>query len=140
VGTHLRRSTRGGLFALLCLLVCAGAGFEWWRSQTNFTSLRWRGFAAMTAEGKMCLLHSNTPTTDPERNGLHTVPYSRTGRNATIVQWPNFGFSWPTDPASGERKLTVVSPLWFVAGLFALHPLWWVTRGKQAAALADEME
>ena len=140
MGTHRRRSTRGALVAAVCLIVCAGAAFEWWRSQTNFTMLRWRGFAAMTAEGKLCLLHSNTPTTGPDRTGLHSVPHSKTGRNATIIQWPTFGYSWPTDPSSGERKLTVVSPLWFVAAVFALQPMWWFTRGRQAAGIADEMD
>jgi hypothetical protein len=140
VGKHRRRSSRGALLAVVCLVLAAGAAFEWRRSQSSFTTLRWRGFAAMTAEGKLCLLHSNTPTTGPDRTGLHTVPYAKTGRNAAIIQWPLFGYSWPTDPASGESKLTIVSPLWFVAGLFALQPLWWFTRGRQAATLADEME
>ena len=128
------------MLAALFLLLCGGAVFEWWRSQSNFTTARWGGFAAMTAEGKLCVLHSNTPTTGPDRSGVHTVPYHKAGKDAVIVQWPTFGYSWPTDPVRNESKLTVVAPLWFVAALCALQPLWWLKRGRHAARIADEME
>ena len=139
MATQRPRSTRGAFLTLVCVILCAGAGFEWWRSQSNFTTLRWRGFAAMTAEGKLCLLYSNAPTTPSDRAGVHSVPYARTGKNAAIIQWPLFGYSWPTNPTTGESKLTAVAPLWFVGGLLALHPLWWLTRGRHQASLADEM-
>ena len=140
MGTTRTRSVRGGALALFFLLLAAGSAFEWWRSQTNFTTLRWRGFALMTAEGKVCLLHSTAAPTGPDRTGFHTVPYDRTARGATIIQWPKFGYSWPTDPASGDSKLTLVAPLWLVAAVFSLHPLWWSSRGRHAASLADEMD
>lgn len=143
MGTTRTRSLRGAALAALCLILGAAAGLEGFRSQSSFSTLRWRGLALMTAEGKVCLLHSNTAPAGPDRNGFHTVPYSRTAKGAKgapIVQWPNFGYSWPTDPGSGERKLTAVAPLWFVAAAFCLHPLWWLSRGRHAARIADEMD
>lgn len=94
----------------------------------------------MSAEGKICVLHSNTPTTGPDRSGFHTVAVDRANKDAVIIQWPNFGYSWPTNPSNNERKLTVVAPLWFVAALCALPPLWWQTRGRHQARVADQMD
>jgi hypothetical protein len=140
VGPQRQRSRRNNLIAFVCLLLAAGSAFEWWRSQANFSSLRFGGFSMMSAQGKVCLLHSNRTSVGTPHDGFHTVPYDRGDKAPTIVQWPLFGFSWPTDPATGESKLTAVAPLWFVAGAFALHPAWWLTRGRRSAGIADEMD
>jgi hypothetical protein len=140
VGTHRKRSRRGAFFALVLLVLSAGCGYEWWRSQSNFTTLRVGGFAVMTAEGKVCLLHTDAAPAGQNRDGFHSVPYDRASKTAAIIQWPTFGYSWPTDPAQRESKLTVVAPLWCVAGVLALPSAWWVLRGRKDAALADEMD
>ena len=140
MGTSRQRSRRGALYAVLFFLLSCGAAFQWWRSQTNFDSVRFRGFVAMTAEGKLCLLHSDAAPTGPERGGFHTVAYNRADKAATIIQWPNFGFSWPTDPVRHESKLTVVAPLWFVSALCAVPGAWWLFRGRENARIADEMD
>lgn len=126
--------------AALFLLLACGSAVQWRRSQSNFDSLRWRGFVLMTAEGKLCLLHSSAAPDGPTRTGLHTVPYDPAAKGTTIVRWPRFGYSWPTDPARGESKLTLVAPLWFVGAMCALPPVWWVLRGRHAARIADEMD
>jgi hypothetical protein len=129
------------VIAALCLLVAVGAGFMAWRSKANFDSFRWGGvgLVVMTSQGKVCLLHTSSAPTGPDRTGLHTVPFDAT-RSGTIIQWPTFGYSWPTNPATGESKLTVVAPLWFVAALFATPAAWWLFRGRHSARLADEMD
>ena len=140
MGNKRPRSRRGAAFAAFFLLLSVGCGVQWWRSQSQFDSFRWRGFVLMTAQGKACLLHTSAAPTGPDRTGLHTVAYDRTKKATTIIQWPNFGYSWPTDPARGESKLTVVAPLWFLGAVFALPPAWWLLRGRHAARLADEMD
>lgn len=140
MGPKRPRSRRGAAAAAFFVLLSIACGVQWWRSQSRFDSYRWRGFVLMTAQGKMCFLHSTAAPDAAARAGLHTVPHDRSKKATTIIQWPNFGYSWPTDPLRGERKLTVVAPLWFVAAVFALHPAWWFTRGRHAARVADEMD
>ena len=134
-----QRSRRGAVIAAVCLILACGALFQWRRSHTHFDSLRWRGLACMTAEGKLCLLYSDSVPEGPARNGLNTVPYHQANKG-TIIKWPNWGFSSSTDVVRGEYRLTVVSPLWFVATLGALPTAWWFVRGRHAARLADEMD
>ena len=140
MGTHRTRSRRGAFTALVLFLLSAGCGYEWWRSQSNFTTLRCGGFAVMTAEGKVCVLHTDAAATGPGHDGLHSVAYDRASKTAAIIQWPTFGYSRTTDPAHGETKLTAVAPLWCVAGVLALPPAWWVMRGRKDASIADEMD
>ena len=128
------------MIAAVFLLLGCGALVQWRRSYTHFDSLRWRGLVVMTAEGKLCLLHSDAAPDGPSRTGLHTVPYNPADKGSTIIRWPNWSFSRSTDLVRGEKKLTIVSPLWFVAAVCALPPLWWMTRGRQAARIADEMD
>ena len=135
-----QRSRRGACIAATFLVLCAGAVLQSWRSRSNFDSLRWAGFVVMTAQGKVCLLHSDAAPDGPVRTGLHTVAYDDPARAGAIVRWPNFGYSWPTDPVRRESKLTLVAPLWFVAGLCALPPAWWLVRGRHSARLADDMD
>jgi hypothetical protein len=127
------------VIAVACLLIAGAAGFMWWRSKANFDSFRWNGLVVMTSQGKVCLLHTSSAATGPDRTGLHTVPFDPT-RSGTIIQWPTFGYSWPTNPANGESKLTVVAPLWFVGALFATPAAWWLLKGRHSARLADEMD
>ena len=94
----------------------------------------------MTAQGKVCLLHTDAAPSGPDRTGLHTVPYNQGSRDATIVRWPNFGYTRTSDPVTRENKLTVVAPLWSVAALCALPPVWWLLRGRHDASIADEMD
>jgi hypothetical protein len=140
VGHYRTRSRRGRFFALVLLLVSAGSGYECWRSYANFSSLRWGGFVAMTAEGKICLLHSSTLPAGPVRNGVHTVPIDHADKNAMIIKWPMFDYGWTTDPVRGETRLSVVTPLWVLALLFAAPAVWWLARGRHEASLADEMD
>lgn len=140
VGTSRQRSRRGAAFAVLFLVLAGGAAFQGWRSQTHFDSFRWRGLAAMTAEGKACLLWSDSVPDGPIRNGVHTVPYHRAEKGSTIIQWPAWSFSFSNDVVRREHKLTVVSPLWFIAALCAIPPAYWLLRGRNAARIADEMD
>jgi hypothetical protein len=139
VATQHKRSRRGSFVAAVLLILGAACGFEWWRSQSNFTSLRCGGFVAMTAEGKVCLLYSTASTT-PIDTGLHSVRYDKAQKDAVIIRWPMFDFGWTTDPVRNESKLSVVAPLWFLAALCALPTAWWHLRGRRAASIADEME
>ena len=75
-----QRSRRNVTLTLLCLLLAAAAGFEWWRSQDSFSSLRFGGFSAMTTQGKLCLLYSNRTPVGTQRSVFHTVPYNTAGK------------------------------------------------------------
>ena len=140
MGATHKRSRRAAFFAVICLLLAVGSVYEWQRSQASFDTLRWGGFVAMAAEGKLCLLHTDAAPSGPDRSGFHSVPYNTSKKDAVIVQWPNFGHTWTTDPRTGETKFTLVAPLWFVAMLFTFPTVWWFLRGRHSARLADEMD
>ena len=75
------------MIAVVCLLIAGAAGFMWWRSKANFDSFRWSGLVVMTSQGKVCLLHTSSAPTGPDRTGLHTVAFDPT-KSGTIIQWP----------------------------------------------------
>jgi len=139
VGTDRKRSRRGSFVAAVLLILSAASAFEWWRSQSNFTSLRCGGFVAMTAEGSICLLYSTASAT-PIDTGLHSVRYDKAQKDAVIIRWPMFDYGWTTDPVRHESKLSVVAPLWFLAAACFVPAAWWQIRGRRAAGIADEME
>jgi hypothetical protein len=138
VAIQRKRSRRGAILVLILMLLSAASVVEWWRSQANFTSARWAGFVAMTAEGKICLLHSSNQPAKPVLVGFHSVPYNRADADGIIIRWPMFDYGWTTD-ARGDSRISLVMPLWVVAMLFALPTAWWFGRGREAARLADEM-
>jgi hypothetical protein len=118
---------KSGVLALVSLLLCAVSLHQSWHSRTSFTSLRLGYAVLMTADGKACLLVSTQPPAGSVRQGFSSVPIDRTGARGILFQWPKFNLS-STTHQGGETTLTAVAPLWFVAILLALPPVWWIFR------------
>jgi hypothetical protein len=125
VGPRRRFAWKSGIFALVSLLFCAVALYQWRASRSYFTSLRVRNAVVMMADGKFCLLISTNLPSTAARPGLSSVPLAR---SAVMFQWPK-RFSFSRTTYAGDTNVTAVAPLWFVAIVFALPAVYWILRG-----------